>query len=290
MKPEMIMLVGIPGSGKSYWAEKFVKNNENYVIHSSDKLREELFGDENYQGKNGEVFQELHKCIKEDLKFGKNVIYDATNVNSRRRRAWIKELDGITCDKVCIVFTVPFERCLRNNWMRQRKLSDEVLVKFYKQWQTPYYFEGWDDIQTMYELSDERNMPDLYGYDQNNPHHSLSLGEHCYQVWGKVMKGTRDQSVRDAALFHDVGKPFCRFEDENGVSHYYGHENVGAYDALSIYGLSLKSSALIGYHMTPLSWENSDNTEELQNKYKKLWGETFYNDLMLIHEADVTLA
>ena len=31
-----------------------------------------------------------------------------------------------------------------------------------------------------------------------------------------------------AALLHDVGKPLCRTVGENGVAHFYGHEEVGA--------------------------------------------------------------
>ena len=45
----MIMMCGLPGSGKSTYAEKL--EEEGYIIHSSDKIREEL-GDVNDQSKN----------------------------------------------------------------------------------------------------------------------------------------------------------------------------------------------------------------------------------------------
>ena len=32
---EMIMLVGLPGAGKSFWASNFVRHNPMYKIHSS---------------------------------------------------------------------------------------------------------------------------------------------------------------------------------------------------------------------------------------------------------------
>ena len=74
---KFIMLAGLPGSGKSTYAEELVRK-EGFVVHSSDKIREEL-GDVNDQSKNEQVFTILHKRIKEDLRSGKNVIYDATN-------------------------------------------------------------------------------------------------------------------------------------------------------------------------------------------------------------------
>lgn len=43
--PKFIMMVGLPGSGKSTWAKEYVKTSENEtVILSSDAVREELFG------------------------------------------------------------------------------------------------------------------------------------------------------------------------------------------------------------------------------------------------------
>lgn len=61
MANELIMLVGIPGSGKSTYADKLVKDNPEIIVHSSDKLREELYGDSSIQGDNGKLFEELHK-------------------------------------------------------------------------------------------------------------------------------------------------------------------------------------------------------------------------------------
>ena len=83
--PLMAMLIGLPGSGKSTLAESITTSgdNEEYkpVIHSSDGLRKELFGDEATQGDNNKLFTELHRRIKADLIAGKDVIYDATNIS-----------------------------------------------------------------------------------------------------------------------------------------------------------------------------------------------------------------
>ena len=73
---KFIMLVGLPGSGKSTFAK-----NLGYNIFSSDELRKELWGDESKQGNNTELFTELHRRIKKALKnanfFKKPVIYNS---------------------------------------------------------------------------------------------------------------------------------------------------------------------------------------------------------------------
>jgi hypothetical protein len=44
-------------------------------------------------------------------------------------------------------------------------------------------------------------------------------------------------------------------------------------------------AVLIRWHMQPYFWEKDNNTKS-QNKYRRLWGEELYNDIMLLHEAD----
>lgn len=49
-KPIFIMLVGLPGSGKSTYAE-LLKKQYNAIICSSDEARKKITGDENNQKK-----------------------------------------------------------------------------------------------------------------------------------------------------------------------------------------------------------------------------------------------
>lgn len=80
-----------------------------------------------------------------------------------------------------------------------------------------------------------------FGYDQNNPHHELQLGEHLVNVLDRASKLTKDPDLRLAALLHDIGKPDSAWLDpQTGTNHYYegrledgtpvgaNHEDVGA--------------------------------------------------------------
>ena len=89
--PIFLMLIGIAGSGKSFWIKNNVKEDE-FVIVSSDTLRRELTGDVSDLSQDKVMWSLAKKKVIETLSNGKNVILDATNVNGYYRRAFIKEL------------------------------------------------------------------------------------------------------------------------------------------------------------------------------------------------------
>lgn len=242
-KPWMVMMVGLPGSGKSTFAKTIRcgdKGDEKPVIHSSDDLRAEMFGSAEIQGDTNKLFNELHRRIKVDLQSGKSVVYDATNINKKQRIAFLRELKNIPCVPIC--------------------------------------------------------------FDQENNHHSLSLGEHCSKTGYYLAKKVPENYwLYIAGLLHDVGKLYTKTRKNkkgefDGNYHYYNHQNAGSYTAMFyLYGISLKhdkngcplsyATNLIYYHMHPyLSWKQS---EKAMKKDRNLLGEDLFNDILLLHEADL---
>lgn len=75
----------------------------------------------------------------------------------------------------------------------------------------------------------ERIIPEFkrcIGFYQNNPHHIFAVDNH---IWAALYESEVDNLyVNLAILFHDIGKPECYTEDENGMGHFYGHSQVSA--------------------------------------------------------------
>ena len=312
MMPRFIMCCGLPASGKSTKAKRLA-DEHNAIIFSSDALREELFGDVNHQDNNQELFIELHRRIKDCLREGKSAIYDATNISYKRRMAFLAELKNIPCEKICILMATPYEECLKRNKERERKVPEDVIKRMYMNFQCPFFYEGWDRITTChgdpayvgYYGSPMDFVQTVMDFNQDNHHHSLSLGEHLTNTVCNLVCHNydtllvRDEALTIAALLHDNGK--CQTKDfHNGKgeptaeAHYFNHNNVGAYNSLfytdsfvydDIWYLWLYISVLIMWHMQPYFWEK-DNNEKSHNKYRKLWGEELYQDIMKLHEAD----
>lgn len=289
------MLCGLPGSGKSYEADIIAEEHE-AVIHSSDDLRAKLLGDVNNQKKNADIFSILHKNIKEDLQAGKNIIYDATNINSKRRKHFNQNiLKDITCQKIAIIMATPYQQCLANNSNRERQVPEKVIKRMYMNWQTPYYYEGFDIIQIVLwqddYISPQKWLESVMSYDQKNHHHSLTLGQHSAKAY-ETIRSNCDE-LYYAAMLHDCGKPFTQvFLDSKGNTsedaHYFQHANVGAYDSFFYMSNikrvdSLLTSWLIEKHM---EMYQCDKDKSLANKRKALWGDEFYGLVEQLHQAD----
>ena len=305
--PELIMLVGLPGSGKSTYAAEY--KEKGYHVHSSDQIREELYHDIQDQTHNDKVFQTLHKRIKDDLKRGISCVYDATNLAMKRRIGFLRELKNIKCVKKCYIDLIPIEECKKRNAMRERRVPDEVIDKMVCRFDVPMWYEGWDHIHilTEDEVNYKFSMKELYNFNQDNSHHTLSLSDHMLQtainISNKVLNSNIKENNKDvlitSALYHDIGKIITKsFINLHGETteeaHYYGHDHAGAYLYLlkcayeDYDGLNYKHfyiSSLINWHMRPyLGWKQS---EKSRKRDRKLIGEEMYQNIMLLHEADV---
>lgn len=64
-------------------------------------------------------------------------------------------------------------------------------------------------------------MPTV-GYDQMSPYHHKSLFKHMTCLMDRTRKNL---DLRLAALFHDIDKPKTLSIDEDGIGHFYGHED-----------------------------------------------------------------
>ena len=297
---KLIMMVGLVGSGKSHYA-KIIAEKENATIVSSDKLRIELFGDVNNMDNNGEVFNTLHKRVKDLLKSGKSVVIDATNLGYNKRIGFLEEVKKIKCCKECYLIATPYEKCLEQNSKRDRKVPEHVIKRMYESITIPQMFEGWDNIHIIYNIEKmEFDINELFNgenglnkIDQENPHHTLTIGEHCRRCNDICDELVENDNLVMASLFHDIGKRFTKeFKDSKGeiseMAHYFNHEFVSAYDCL-FYLMNLEQDDLlmiieyITFHMRIFDMD----TEKAKRKFIRLVGQEVYNNLLILHEADV---
>jgi len=256
---KLILLCGIPGSGKTTYAQQYIK--EYGGVHlSSDLIRKELYGDESIQGNPNEVFSLMQNRAVEILNDGLNVVYDATNVTRKDRSGIINACPKFVTIEAHIVWA-PIETCLERDAERDRTVGQAVIDKILKRFQPPFYDEGFDDIRVVlpdnfsstdytFKTMDAMKIP------HDNPHHTAYIYTHCMEAYIHACKNDVDGDVELAALWHDIGKPYTKaFIDSKGnpceTAHYYSHHNVSAWLAYGMSNSTPFHAWLVGNHMEP---------------------------------------
>lgn len=299
METILYMMVGIPASGKSYIAKTL-----NVPIVSSDAIRAELYGSEDDQSHNNEVFNEVHKRIRNYLLEGKSCVYDATNLSRKRRVGFLKEIPA-DVKKVAIIAATELEIILAQNAARERHVPEEVIMRMYKTMALPRRDEGWDQIVFQAHPKNSKTLGDyLYaavGIDHDNPHHSADIFHHMLEASIYASSHAEDLDkesaciARNAALFHDIGKPVVKSRmkmngEMDDKSHYYNHAEIGAYMMACTANQfrsekqlnRLKSMIILTqWHMS--FYEYGDSCLE---KFEALYGGEMTKIFKLVHEAD----
>ena len=285
-RPSLILLVGIPGSGKTTYAEKYIQEHPNTVHLSSDKIREELWGNEDTQGDNNEVFSLMQSRAIEALNNGQSVVYDATNI-TRKDRSYIIALCPKFVKIECHIIWAPISHCIyRDEFMRERTVGKAVIDKMLKRFQAPYYDEGIDDIKIVvpddFDIAEYENfyLHEMH-IPHDNPHHTLNIFLHCVYAAFYASEHNFTSDLKVAALYHDIGKPYVKaFIDSKGnpceTAHFYQHNCVGAWIS---YGLMADPYVawLISTHMDPF----------LNTKYYNKLPAYLKKQVDLLHEADL---
>lgn len=295
--PVLYMPIGVPGSGKStYYKNNF--NEDETVLVSSDAIRKEVFGDENDQEHNSEVFELMRKRTIEALKNNKDVYYDSTNISSKRRIGLFNcSKDIRNAEKVAIVFCTPLEVAIERNNNRERKVPKDVIISMAKRFDVPHMNEGYSDIILYREDSFLRidllkKIMDAENLSHDNPHHRLTIGKHMEEAYKYACCSRFPSEVCFAALYHDVAKPLVKdFHNIKGEAteeaHYYGHDKLSAYMYLSYCKRGneteshlLEVANLISNHM--IFFNKDINLKKFEMKY----GSEFLKKLELLHDCD----
>lgn len=126
----LIVLRGVPASGKSTWAAEFVAADPSKRARvSRDGFRAMLAGDDSASTGpfESEVTVMQEQAVTSMLQAGHTVVLDDTNIPAKRVRSWLGLAERLGASWDVKEFEVPLDECLRRNAARARVVPEEVV-------------------------------------------------------------------------------------------------------------------------------------------------------------------
>ncbi len=139
----IIMMHGLPGTGKSYIAEKIAASLPNIVILKTARFRENLktslperFDETNPQTRKEKdrTYKQILKEARKALKKGKTSILDAT-FHKKYRRKWAYQLAKELNAKLIIISTTCNEHTIFQRLKKRKTTSPDAFLKSKKAYQ-----------------------------------------------------------------------------------------------------------------------------------------------------------
>lgn len=140
MKKTLILMCGIPASGKSTLADNISLHLDEAPTVSMDAIRELMFGTRKCQ-KNGDII--YGRSIAEVIFAFEDydiVIYDATNRTAKARKQVVEDIQiYIDCDVYCVFMNTPIDIALERNADRDESIQvpPTVIRRMYNTLQPP---------------------------------------------------------------------------------------------------------------------------------------------------------
>lgn len=148
----LILMVGIPGSGKSTWLANHEQAlNPKHTIISRDVIRFALVKEgEEYFSKEKEVWAEYVTLAKKSLTENEDTVLDATHLNEASRGKIMRELKdylkGVSIEAV--VMLPGLKTAIAQNDMREGRshVPESVIKRMNSSFTIPTFEEGFDRI------------------------------------------------------------------------------------------------------------------------------------------------
>jgi len=142
---KLIVLAGLPGSGKSTWAAR-----QPFATLSSDATRRLIADDPAIQTIHRRVFATLRYLARQRLELRRPVTcIDATSLTRWERRPWIRLAEDLDAEAEAIFFDTALEVCLKRNRGRHRVVPEEAVREMACRLEAPSVSEGFARVVTL---------------------------------------------------------------------------------------------------------------------------------------------
>lgn len=189
---KVIILKGLPASGKSTWAKKQIEENKGvYKRVNKDELRA-MLDNSNWSKENEKFVLSLrNEIILEALEHGKSVIVDDTNLAPKHEENIRQVVKGLAEVEVKF-FEIDLDEAIARDLKRPVSVGEKVIKQMYNQFLKPQVGQYTPPI----------DKPEAFIFDVDGT--LAKMGERSAYDWSKVGLDSLNYGVAD--LLKAIGK------------------------------------------------------------------------------------
>ena len=164
------ILIGLPGSGKSTWAIKKVKNNDNIIIVSRDAIRTMFNGIYIYDSCKEAIVKETVRSVFSNLvSYGQyDIIIDETNLSEACRKYWTDSAanseNNFISGSIFVTYVYfeeknnNLERRMKDPKDQSKEVWNDVIENMKKIFEEISYYENFHNLIYVDKDGNEKNI------------------------------------------------------------------------------------------------------------------------------------
>jgi len=255
MMKTLHMFVGVPGSKRKEEAKKFAENNHCVYLSSDD------FRKENPELSHSDLFSQMTSLARKILSSGKDVVFDATNLYSKQRKAMLNNMRAER--NICHYYVDTFENCVERDSLSSDPVGKDIVLQKFLTAEIPFEKEGWDEV--------------VYHTEPLNPEYRKSVITENKEK----MLLDKEMSVELASFFMETGKVYLEELDEK--MRVVGYNNASAQIAfqwmIPYYNVSfIEEVVTLILYTKRVRGSNEKGIEKLKSQI----GEDLYKKVLLL--------
>lgn len=151
--PILMMLIGVPASGKSTWIKNKLANVANTIVVSTDDYIEQVAKtmgttyDAVFSQTVGKATKAMNKIVHDAVADGKNIIWDQTNTTAKSRSKKLAKIPA-SYKKIAVFFHTPDPEELKKRLGQRhgKTIPSHIVNNMINSLEPPSKTEGFDEI------------------------------------------------------------------------------------------------------------------------------------------------